>query len=170
MTYRDAKTMTARGQVQLRFVKRAAKAMSTLQCLIVSADRRRGEMLERAAAEGGWKTCVCIEVQAALAHVGRSFVHLAIVDLEGQDVRTFRPVLERLTSQNGVLLIVCGNEGDVQEELWVRQQGAWLYLPGVAESSNLALLCGEARHIAERLAKAPPDRAPAAAVELESYS
>jgi hypothetical protein len=31
--------------------------------------------------------------------------------------------------------------------------GAWLYLPGVLDSNNLALLCGEARHIAERLAK-----------------
>jgi hypothetical protein len=36
-----------------------------------------------------------------------------------------------------------------------------MYLPGVAESSNLALLCGEARQIAERLWKAGGERAPA---------
>jgi hypothetical protein len=37
--------------------------------------------------------------------------------------------------------------------VWVRQLGAWLYLPGVVDSNNFALLCGEARHIAERLWK-----------------
>ena len=169
MTYRETKTMTARGQIQMRFVKRAATVIGAYQCLIVSADRRRGEMLDRAATEGGWRTFVCGEVQAALAHAGRSFVHLAVIDLEGQDIDAFRPVLEKLASQHGVLLIVCGNEGDVREELWVRQLGAWLYLPGVAETSNLALLCGEARHIAERLAKTP-DRSRTPAVEMESYS
>jgi hypothetical protein len=171
MTYRNAKTTAVRGQVQLRLARRAAKAMSTFQCLIVSAERRRGEMLERAACEGGWKTCVCGDVPSALTHVSRSFVHLAVVDLEGQDPCVFRPVLERLTSQSGVLLIVCGNEGDVQEELWIRQLGAWLYLPGVEETSNLALLCGEARQIAERLAKtAAAEQAPAQVVEQETYS
>jgi hypothetical protein len=50
-------------------------------------------------------------------------------------------------------MIVCGNEGRIEEEMWVRQAGAWLYLPGVTESSNFALLCGEARQIAQRLHK-----------------
>lgn len=150
---RDAKTLTARGQVQFRYFNRAAKAASTFQCLIVAAERRRGEMLSRAADEGGWRTHVCADAEAALAHINRSFVHLAVVDLEGQKSPAFRPVLERLTACGGLLLIVCGNEGDSQEEVWVRQLGAWLYLPGVGENSNLALLCGEARQIAERLSK-----------------
>jgi hypothetical protein len=68
-------------------------------------------------------------------------------------------------------LIVCGNEGDVEEEVWVRQLGAWLYLPNVTEASNLALLCGEARHIAERLAKPPvPDYSTVPAVQHGIYS
>ena len=50
-------------------------------------------------------------------------------------------------------LIVCGNEGATEEEIWVRQLGAWMYLPGVTEGSNLSLLCSEARHIAERLSR-----------------
>jgi DNA-binding NtrC family response regulator len=170
MTYRDAKTVAARGQIQLRFAKRAANAVAAFQCLVVSADRRRGVMLEQAAVDGGWKTCSCADTKAALAHVSRSFVHLAVIDLEGQTAEVFRPLLEKITSTSGVLLIVCGSEGDVEEELWVRQLGAWLYLPGVTESSNLALLCGEARQIAERVTKSIPNGSPASAVGLGTYS
>lgn len=170
MTYRDAKTVTARGQIQYRFVQRAARAINTYQCLIVSGDRKRGEMLERAAVDGGWKTCVCVDAATALAHLSRAFVHLAVVDLQGQELTAFRPVLEQLAARGGLLLIVCGNEGDLQEEVWVRQLGAWLYLPGVTETSNLALLCGEARQIAERLAKAPaPNHVGTAAAGRETY-
>ncbi len=170
MTYRDKKTAASRAKVQLRFAKRAAKATSTFQCLIVSADPQRGEMLQRAASDGGWKTFVCADGKTALAHISRSFVHLAVVDLERQAWQDFRPVLERLTSQTGVLAIVCGNEGNVEEELWVRQRGAWLYLPGVAETSNLALLCGEARQIVERLARTTPATPLAPAVGQGTYS
>jgi hypothetical protein len=171
MTYRDAKTMTARGQIQYRFVQRAAKAIGSYQCLIVSADRRRGEMLERAACDGGWKTCVCVDARTALEHLSRAFVHLAVVDLHEQNLAAFRPVLEQLASRGGLLLIVCGNEGNPEEEVWVRQLGAWLYLPGVTETSNLALLCGEARQIAERIARVPaPDRSGRATAGRESYS
>ncbi len=170
MIYRDAKTMTVQGQVQLRFAKRAAKAIGTFQCLIVSADRDRAEMLKRAATEGGWKTIVCPDAQTALAHVSRSFVHLVVVDLEGQDLPSFRAVLVQLTSLSGALLIVCGKEGDVEEEICVRQLGAWMYLPGVVETSNLALLCGEARQIAERLAKTAPDRSRTAPLGQEAHS
>jgi DNA-binding response OmpR family regulator len=93
MTYRDAKTLTARGQVQLRLAKRAAKALATFQCLIVSTDERRGEMFRMAASDGGWRARVCENGDAALAQVERSLVQLAIVDLEGQSVQTYRPCL-----------------------------------------------------------------------------
>ncbi|MGD9719960.1 MAG: hypothetical protein AB7O59_01955 [Pirellulales bacterium] len=152
MTIRDAKTIAGRGQVQLRFAKRAAKVISSYQCLIVSADRQRAALLQQAASDGGWQTCVCDDTRSALAHLSRSFVHLGVVDLDGREPREFQPVMERLASSSGVLLIVCGNEGNFQEELWVRQLGAWLYLPGVTDASNLATLCGEARQIVERLA------------------
>ena len=170
MTYRDAKTATVRGQVQLRFARRAAKAIGTYQCLIVSADRRRGEMLKRAATEGGGKTTTGLDAASALAHVNRAFVHLAVVDLEGQGLQSFRPLLLQLTSLSGALLIVCGKEGNVEEEVYVRQLGAWMYLPGVVETSNLALLCGEARQITERLAKTAADHSPAAPLGQETYS
>lgn len=153
MPYQDAKTLTPASQIQLRFAKRVAKPVGTLQCLIVSADAQRREMFERAASDGGWKTFPCADAATALAFIDRSLVQLAIVDLEAEAAQAFRPIVETVTRTSGLLLIVCGNEGEVEEEVWVRQLGAWLYLPGVLDSNNLALLCGEARHIAERLSK-----------------
>ena len=153
MPYQDTKPLIAREQIQLRFAKRASKFVSAYQCLIASADNQRREMLERAAIEGGWKTFPCRDAPTALALVSRSTVQLAIVDLEAQQAAAFRPVIEQFKVSSGLLLIVCGNEGDIDEEVWVRQLGAWLYLPGVVDDGNLSLLCGEARHIAERLAK-----------------
>jgi DNA-binding NtrC family response regulator len=153
MPLQDTKTLTARGQIQVRFAKRSSKTLSVYQCLIVSADAKRRDMFERAALNGGWKTFLCADAPTALAMVNRSLVQLAIVDLEAQQADALRPVIEQFKVSRGLLLIVCGNEGDVEEEVWVRQLGAWLYLPGVADDSNLSLLFGEARHIVERLSE-----------------
>ena len=161
------KTLTARAQIQ-----RAPKLVSQFQCLIVSADPERLEMFERSAAEGGWKTFLCADAPSALTYIQRSLVQLAVVDLDAHRLASFRLVVEQLTASKGLLLIVCGNDGDVEEEVWVRQRGAWLYLPGVVDSSNFALLCGEARHIAERLWKSstPQHAAGASISQLKSYS
>ena len=154
MTYRDVKALSLREQIQLKFAKRTAKLVNVFQCLIVSADASRRETFERAASEGGWKTFPCADPGSALAYLSRSVVQLAVVDLEAQQTNLFRPVVERLAASNGLLLIVCGNEADVEEEVWVRQSGAWLYLPGAVEGTQFRVLCGEARQIAERLWKA----------------
>jgi DNA-binding response OmpR family regulator len=153
MPYRDLKTLNARGKIQLKFAQRAPRLVGTFQCLVVSADPARRAMLERSASEGGWKTSTCGDVDTAREQINRSLVQLALVDLQDQPAEGFHSIVEQLTFQSGLLLIVCGNEGAIEEEVWVRQLGAWMYLPGVTESSNLSLLCSEARHIAERLAK-----------------
>ena len=154
MPYRDTNTLSVREQVQQKYARRAAKLVNVFQCLIVSADPQRRRMLERAAAECGWKTFACADSQAALSHANRWLVQLAVVDLERQSPEMFRPLVEQLTARSGMLSIVCGNEGNVEEEIWVRQHGAWMYLPGVVDTSNVSLLCGEAKDIAERLGKA----------------
>ncbi len=154
MAYRDMNTLSVREQVQQKYVRRAAKLVNVFQCLIVSADPGRRRMLERAAAESGWKTHPCADAATALAHINRWLVQLAVVDLEAQRLEAFRPLVEQLTATSGMLSIVCGNEGNVDEEIWVRQQGTWMYLPGVVDTSNVGLLCAEARQIAERLGKA----------------
>ncbi len=171
MPYQESKTIVARGQVQLRYLHRVAKPASVLQCLIVSADSARRTMFERGASDGGWKTSLAVDAAEALAHISRNFVQLAIVDLEGRSVGAFQGVVQRLMASSGLLLIVCGNEGHLEEEVWARQSGAWLYLPGVVESTNFALLCGEARHIAERLANSnvPPRASEPTAAQRRSY-
>jgi DNA-binding NtrC family response regulator len=154
MPYRDLKTLTVREQVQLKYSRRAAKLVNVFQCLVVSADPKRREMLERAAADGGWKTFVCPDAKTALEQMHRWLMQLAVVDLADEKAAEFRPLLEELKKCSGLLAIVCGNEGNREEEIWVRQRGAWMYLPGVVDTSNISLLCGEARQIAERLWKA----------------
>jgi DNA-binding NtrC family response regulator len=160
MPHRDLKTLSVREQVQLKYARRAAKLVGVFQCLIVSADPGRRTMLDQAAADSGWKTFACADVPSARAQIHRWLMQLALVDLEAQRSESFRPLVEELTACNGLLSIVCGNEGDVEEEVWVRQRGAWMYLPGVSDKSNIRLLCGEARQIAERLWKADGERLP----------
>ncbi len=150
MPYRDVKTLEPQGQIQFRPARRPTKLLGVFQCLVVSADDQRRTSFEHAAREGGWKTFPCGDAATALSIVNRSLVQLAIVDLEGQRAEAFRPLVQRLGSGKGLLLIVCGNEGMVEEEIWVRQLGAWLYLPA-ADSEHFTSLCSEALHIVERL-------------------
>lgn len=160
MPYRDSKTLSVREQVQLKYARRAAKLVSTFQCLIVSADSQRRTMLGQAATDGGWKAFLCADASTARTQFHRWLMQLAIVDLQAQRAEAFRPLVEELAACKGLLSVVCGNEGDVEEEVWVRQHGAWMYLPGVSDKSNIGLLCGEARQIAERLWKAGGERTP----------
>ena len=154
MAYRDLNTLSVREQVQHKYARRAAKLVNVFQCLIVSANPDRRRMLDRAASETGWKTHVCADAQEALAHVNRWLVQLAVIDLDAPTSASLRPLVEQLSAQGGLLSIVCGHDEDVQEEIWVRQQGAWMYLPGVADSSNVCLLCSEAKQIVERISQA----------------
>jgi hypothetical protein len=50
-------------------------------------------------------------------------------------------------------LAVCGNPDDAMGEVWSRQLGVWMYLPGVDGHSDIALLCSEARNILEKLSR-----------------
>lgn len=153
MAYRDAETLSTRTQAQPKFAKWAIKQVNVFQCLILSVNGQRREMFQHSATQGGWKTLLSADAPAALASLNRSVVQLVVVDLEGQHFETFRGVVEHVAARNGLLLVVCGNEGNVEEEVWVRQAGAWLYLPGAIDSGSFTSLCGESRQIAERLWK-----------------
>jgi len=129
-------------------------AVGLFQCLIVSNDPRRREMLMRSAREGGWNTIVAPDVVSARSLMRRYFVQLAIVDLEhttSTEPEGFREVLEELSALSGLLLIVCGNEDEPLEEIWARQLGVWLYLPGVTAGEDVTMLCGEALQIAGQI-------------------
>lgn len=87
---------------------------------------------------------------------------LALVDLQSTSIDqepSLRGLVERLASRGGPLLAVCGKPDDAMGEVWSRQLGVWMYLPGVDCQSDIALLCSEARSILEKLRGRAPQLA-----------
>lgn len=138
-------------QTQGRSAVRTKGEFLVFNCLIVSNDPERQEMLAHAAAESGWEAEVCGDAASALNRQRRMFAQLAIVDLESDESGAMHELLEHFSRASGLLTVVCGHEADMEEEIWARQIGVWLYLPGVTQETNVSLLCGEARHVVERL-------------------
>ncbi len=126
--------------------------LDMFQCLVVSTRQKRRMMLEEAAVEGGWDAAVCGDAEVAWDAVKRRRFGLAFVDLDGVDSpEQLRQLAEEISKMNNTLLVICGNEGEALEEIWARQLGAWLYLPGVSAGSDLITLCEQAQPIVEKL-------------------
>ena len=120
-------------------------------CVIASRSAERQEAIARAVAESGWEPVVCSDAEAVHAHQSRRFAQLAIIDLESDSSGEFQNVTTRLAATRDLLTVVCGHENNQQEELHARQSGAWVYLPGVNDSSALSQLCSEAKQLVERM-------------------
>jgi hypothetical protein len=145
---------TVKPQVRSRRPVRPEAPPALFRCLIVSTLPQRTAMLQQAAEAQGWEPLLCDSAQVASREVIRNRLQMVIVDLDTSGHGApdgFAELTERLAGESGRLLLVCGNEGDVQEEIWARQLGAWMYLPGVDDQSDVAMLCGEARNVAEKL-------------------
>jgi DNA-binding response OmpR family regulator len=130
-----------------------ATAQSTLECLIVSTSTQGRELLSRAATDNGWKTVVSSDAESARRTANRIALKLAIVDLERpspSESSRLRALTAELALAGGPLLVVCGAEDDARQEIWARQLGAWLYLPGVAVAEAMALLSEQARYLIEK--------------------
>ena len=137
-----------------RDVKQPSR-VRTFECLLASGDEPRREMLLKSVNAAGWETVVCTDPAGAWSALRREMFQMAVVDLQGeQPVVDFRELCEQLASQRNLLLMVCGNEANATEEIWARQLGAWLYLPGVSAGSDLETLCIEGRNIAQRIHRA----------------
>jgi hypothetical protein len=130
------------------------------QCLVVSAHAERREVLRRAAIDGGWLPLVFADAELAWEESRRSATPLVMVDLYDDADRlaeTHRWLFERLSHETGRLIAACGCDSlGPQEEIWARQLGAWLVLPGVAEAHDLAIVYEEAGKVLERNAMAAP--------------
>ena len=157
MSYVEANYSVLLGQVEQTAVVPRRPSTSVFQCLVVSADSDRRQMLDRAAMEGGWETVVCADTNRAIGEFHRTRFLLVLVDLEGEghaSPENFRQLCEQVSSEsNNVLMAVCGHDGDAMEEIWARQLGVWLYLPGVTDGDDLSGLCSEACGIAEQFIK-----------------
>jgi hypothetical protein len=107
----------------------------------------------RAAQEEQWATIVCSTAADAIRQSVRQRIQLALIDLQSAPVaqeRMLRTLVEQLAARNGSLLAVCGKPDDAAGEVWSRQLGVWMYLPGVDSESDIALLCAEARKILKK--------------------
>lgn len=137
--------------VSSRSVSAREVQQSEVRCLVVAPSVSRLEMLSRAAMKAGWDVIPCASPEEGMRAHQRERYELGIVDLGGLDAEAateFRRVSEEVSPNS--LLMLCGNEGDALEEIWARQQGAWLYLPGVSEEGDVSMLCGEARKVVDR--------------------
>ena len=141
-------------QTARRDDRQSSWRVGLFHCLIVSEDAARRAVFQQGALEGGWETIVCTNVGSARRVADRSLFQLAIVDMiaaGGQRPARFDLLVEQLAGLDNVLSIVCGNDANVQEEIWVRQMGAWLYLPGGISTDGMIAMCSEARQVAQRL-------------------
>ena len=145
----SAESLTAAG-----ISARGGRLTRTMDCLVVSGDAGRRMRFAAAAELAGWDECSSPEDLSELRDAADRDFSLAIIDITspvGDVVNDTVELAEELTARPNTLVVICGSEDNVDEELWARQLGAWLYLPGVADGDSLMSLCVEAR----RLRQAP---------------
>jgi len=137
-------------------LERAVKSVATrglLECLIVSPRSHQREVLSHAATASGWASVVCDNADTARVVARRIVLKLAFIDLERaplDEITNLQELASDLSRMGCPLLVVCGADGDTQQEIWARQLGAWLYLPGMAGVEAMTQLCVEARSVVER--------------------
>jgi hypothetical protein len=123
------------------------------KCLIASTDGAKREMICLAATEAGWDTIVCADEHKAMAAAQRTRFQMAWVDLDVSPAKSaFRDLCQTVAALPGVLLVICGHVNDSAEEIWARQLGVWLYLPGLSldHANEISLLCEQAQRVAGR--------------------
>jgi hypothetical protein len=139
---------------ELRVPSRRTAPVALNTCLVVSASARRAQLWVRAAQEEQWTTIVCTTADDAIRQAVRHRIELGLIDLQSAPAESearFKSLVQQLASREGVLLAVCGKPDDTLGEVWSRQLGVWMYLPGIDSESDIALLCGEARSILKKL-------------------
>ena len=141
------------GQVEEAVSRPRTVGASVLQCLVVSASQTRRNMLSDAATLAGWDAIVCADPRIALAEFRKTAFQFAVADLElhGKTPQGLRECVQTLAEDSSrILICVCGHEHDPAEEVWVRQLGAWVYLPGATNSSEIASHCEQAMRVVKQ--------------------
>lgn len=137
-----------------RVTKDRSLATGLLHCLVVSGEADRREAFSLAAVQGGWKSVPCSDVPSAEACFHRMFLQLAVIDLQKADDEPrehLEKLVEVLARSGNMLLVVCGDEGNLEQEIWARQAGVWMYVPGIDDGSELKTLLSEAHCLAQQM-------------------
>jgi DNA-binding response OmpR family regulator len=132
---------------------RAGRIPGLLKCLVVSGDDRLRHRLDTMADLNGWSACEAPAESDELRSAVDADFHLVIVDIArplGDRVSDTVEIAEEFAGRPSTLVVVCGSGESVDEELWARQLGAWVYLPGVSGGDALMSLFAEARRVVER--------------------
>jgi len=101
----------------------------------------------------GWSACETPADGAELRSLVEGDFHLVITDIAhplGDRVSDTVEIAEEFASRPNTLVVVCGSGESVDEELWARQLGAWVYLPGISGGDALMSLFAEAQRVVER--------------------
>lgn len=155
MPYENAKAALATASASSTTI--ATRQLTALrQCLVVSSHPQRCESLREAAIDGGWLPIVFADAELAWDESRRSVMLLVVVDVHDATDRpaeACRRLVERLSRESGRLLAVCGGDALApQDEIWARQLGAWMVMPGVVDAHDLAAVYEEAGKVIERSA------------------
>lgn len=129
-------------------------ATGLLQCLVVSEEANRRETFSLAASQGGWKSVPCSDVPAAEDCFRRMFLQLAVIDLQRSQqvpLEHLEKLIENMARTGNTLLVVCGDEGNLEQEVWARQAGVWMFIPGVEDGSELKTLLSEAHCLTQQM-------------------
>lgn len=143
---------------EVRSLASQAPAMRTargpmLKSLVVTGDAGLRGRLGTMSELGGFASCDMPAEATEFRSVIDGDYQLVIVDIAhpvGERVSDSIEIAEEFAGRPGTLLVVCGSDDSVDEELWARQLGAWVYLPGVSGGDALMSLFAEARRVAER--------------------
>lgn len=121
------------------------------KCLLVSSDSKVLDGMGRAAVMAGWDCFPCSSPEESLRQAFLERYSLGIVDVEPAEHRRELKDLFRLLGDSASgLVIACDRSGDAATELWARESGVWLYVPGVADWSELSTACFEAKRVFEK--------------------
>ena len=130
-----------------------AGAGSQPGCMVVAANTARRELLGDAARDAGWAVLDCDDIKSARIQLLKHPQGMVVFDLEGDEGASpemLKGLAERVGKQKHTLVVICGNAGNPMEEIWARQLGVWLYLPGVVDDTDLTSLFEEAGRITAR--------------------
>jgi hypothetical protein len=129
---------------------RVGRATRPASCFVVTGNARLRERLQAVADIAEWPECVAPADADELGAAADADHRLVVIDIAepcGDRVSDSLRLAEEFVARPGTLVVVCGSGESVEEELWARQLGAWLYLPGVSGGDCLVEAFVEARRV-----------------------
>lgn len=132
---------------------RGSRLQGLARCLVVTGDAGFRNRLLAATELAGWQECDASESSDDLHSAIDGDYRLVLVDVAnpvGDRVSESVELAEEFAARPGTLVAICGPEDGIDEELWARQLGAWVYLPGAIAGDGIVSLFQQAGRLADR--------------------